>query len=359
MRSHKVVVHAYEGIAAFELGVVVEVFALPRPELGVEHWYDFALFSETPGRLGAVGGFGLDVPHGLEALDDAGTVILLGSPDPYRDPPAELVDGLRAAHARGARLVSICSGAFVLAATGLLDGRQATTHWMYADLLAERFPQIDVDPRVLYVDGGDVLTSAGTAAGIDLCLHLVRKDHGAQIANKVARRMVVPPHRTGDQAQYVDAPLPPREHDDPVSAVMQWALEHLDERIGVPELAGHAHLSTRSLTRRFAEATGTSPARWLLEQRIAAGAELLERTDTPVEDIGALVGIPSPAAFRRHFARLMGVPPSVYLRTFSTTSRSAFSHSRRPTSRTASRSSSGPTIVKSKRIIGSQRASDS
>ena len=313
--GHRVAVHAYEGIASFELGVVVEVFALPRPELEVD-WYEFALFSEAPGRLNAVGGFGLDVPHGLEALDDAGTVILLGTPDPHTDPPQALLDALRRAHARGARLVSICSGAFVLAATGLLDGRQATTHWMYADLLQQRFPEIDVNPRVLYVDGGDVLTSAGTAAGIDLCLHLVRSDHGAQVANKVAKRMVVPPHRTGDQAQYVDAPLPPRPLDDPVSAVMQWALERLDQRIGVPELARAAHLSTRSLTRRFQEATGTSPARWLLEQRIARSAELLERTDTPVEDVGALVGIPSPAAFRRHFARVMGVPPSVYRRTF-------------------------------------------
>ena len=356
---HRVAVHAYDGIAAFELGVAVEVFALRRPELDVEHWYDFALFSETPGRLDAVGGFGLEVPHGLEALEDAGTVILLGSPDPHRDPPGELVDALRRAHARGARLVSICSGAFVLAATGLLDGRRAATHWRYAGLLAERFPAVDVDPRVLYVDAGDVLTSAGTAAGIDLCLHLVRCDHGAQIANQVARRMVVAPHRTGDQAQYVEAPLPPRDHVDPVSGVMQWALAHLDERIGVGDLARHAHLSTRSLTRRFAAATGTSPARWLLEQRIAAATELLERTDTPVEDVGAQVGIPSPAAFRRHFARVMGVPPSAYRRAFTTTSRSAFSHSRRPTSRTASRSSSGPMIVKSKRIIGSQRASDS
>lgn len=358
--GHRVAVHAYDGIAAFELGVAVEVFALPRPELEVDRWYDFALFSQTPGQLSAVGGFCLDVPHGLEALDGAGTVVLLGTPDPHRDPPPELVDALRRAHADGARLVSICSGAFVLAATGLLDDRRATTHWRYADLLQRRFPQIDVDARVLYVDEGDVLTSAGTAAGIDLCLHLVRTDHGAQIANKVAKRMVVPPHRTGDQAQYVDAPLPPREHDDPVSVVMQWALERLDRRIGVTDLARQAHLSTRSLTRRFAAATGTSPARWLLEQRIAASAELLETTDTAVEDVGALVGIPSPAAFRRHFARVMGVPPSVYRRTFATTgSRSALSHSARPTSRTASRSSSGPTIVKSRPIIGSQRAIDS
>lgn len=316
--SHRVAVHAYEGIASFELGVAVEVFGLARPKLDVGWWYDFALFAERPGRLGAVGGFGLDVPHGLEALDDVGTVILLGTPDAYGDPPEELLDALRRAHARGARLVSICSGAFVLAATGLLDGRRATTHWMYAELLAKRYPHVDVDPRVLYVDSGDVLTSAGTAAGIDLCLHLVRKDHGAQIANRVAKRMVVPPHRTGDQAQYVDAPLPPRPHADPVGIVMEWALERLDQRIGVPDMARAAHLSTRSLTRRFAEATGTSPARWLLEQRIARSVELLEHGDLGVEDVGAAVGIPSPAAFRRHFARVMGVPPSAYRRAFTT-----------------------------------------
>ena len=307
---------AFDGIAPFELGVAAEVFALPRPELEVDAWYDFALFAERPGTLRAVGGFGLDVAHGLEALDGAGTVILPGTPDPHVDPSAELLDALRDAHGRGARLVSICSGAFVLAATGLLDGRTATTHWRYADLLARRFPEVDVDPRVLYVDGDDVLTSAGTAAGIDLCLHLVRRDHGADVANRVARRMVVPPHRTGDQAQYVEAPLPPRPHDDPVALVMQWALERLHERIGVPEMARAAHLSTRSLTRRFAAATGTSPARWLLDQRIAASVALLERTDVPVEDVGARVGIPSPAAFRRHFARAMGVPPSAYRRAF-------------------------------------------
>jgi AraC family transcriptional activator FtrA len=358
--NHKVAVHAYDGIAAFELGVAVEVFALPRPELDVAWWYDFALFAEEPRRLAAVGGFGLDVPHGLEALDDAGTVILLGSPDPHGDPPPALLDALRAAHARGARLVSICSGAFVLAAAGLLDGRRAATHWMYADLLAERYPRVEVDARVLYVDGDDVLTSAGTAAGIDLCLHLVRRDHGAEVANRVARRMVVAPHRTGDQAQYVDAPVGPCPQDDPVSAVMQWALERLDQRIGVPEMARAAHLSTRSLTRRFAAATGTSPARWLLAQRIAAGAELLERTDTPVEDVGALVGLPSPAAFRRHFARQLGVAPSVYRRTFTTASaagaRPAPTTSRPASSRTASRSSSGSHTVKSKPSTASQHA---
>ena len=314
--AHRVAVHAFDGLPAFELGVAVEVFALPRPELDVPWWYEFALFGERPGRVGAVGGFGVEVPHGLEALATADTVLLLGTPDVRADPAPTLLDALRAAHARGARLVSICSGAFVLAATGLLDGRRAATHWRYAGLLAERFPSVDVDARVLYVDEGELLTSAGTAAGIDLCLHLVRRDHGAAVANSVARRMVVSPHRTGDQAQFVDAPVPERAHDDGVAAVMQWALEHLGERIGVEDLARVAHVSPRTLTRHFAEATGTSPARWLLEQRVAAGAELLERTATPVEDVGGLVGIPSPAAFRRHFARVKGVPPSAYRRTF-------------------------------------------
>lgn len=317
-REHLVAVLAHDGIASFELGVAVEVFALPRPELRTPWWYAFALCAERPGRLHAVGGFGLDVEHGLDTLASADTIVLPGTPDPHADPAPEVVDALRSAHARGARIMSICSGAFVLAASGLLDGRDATTHWMYAGLLAERYPAVRVDPRVLYVDGGDVLTSAGTAAGIDLCLHVVRRDHGAEIANRVARRMVVSPHRTGDQAQFVEAPLPARPHDDPISAVMAWALERLDERLEVADLAAAAHLSPRTLTRRFAEATGTSPARWLLAQRIAASVELLERTATPVEDVGALVGIPSPAAFRRHFARVMGVPPSVYRRTFRT-----------------------------------------
>lgn len=212
--------------------------------------------------------------------------------------------------------MSICSGAFVLAATGLLDGRRAATHWRYADLLAARFSAIEVDRRSLYVDSGDVLTSAGTAAGIDLCLHLVRRDHGAAVANQVARRMVVSPHRTGDQAQFVEMPVAPRTQDDPIARVQQWALTHLGDRIGVPDMARAAHLSPRTLTRRFRAATGSSPARWLLEHRIAAGTALLEGNDVPVEQVGALVGIPSPAGFRRHFAQLMGVPPSAYRRAF-------------------------------------------
>ncbi len=313
---HRVAVYAFDRLPSFELGVAAEVFGLDRPELDVPWWYELAVFGERPGRVRAVGGFHVDVPHGLEALATARTVLLPGTPDVHGDPPPAVLDALRAAHARGARMVSICSGAFVLAAAGLLDGRRAATHWRYAPLLARRYPAIAVDDRSLYVDGGDILTSAGTAAGIDLCLHIVRADHGADVANAVARRMIVSPHRAGGQSQFVEAPVAPAAQDDPIARVQEWALEHLAERIGVPEMARAAHLSTRTLTRRFAAATGSSPARWLLEQRVAAGAALLERSDAPVEHVGALVGIPSPAAFRRHFARVMGVPPSAYRRAF-------------------------------------------
>ena len=314
--SHQVAVYAFDRLPAFELGVAVEVFGLDRPELDVDWWYDVAVFGERPGRVSAVGGFGVEVAHGLEVLETASTVLVPGTPDPHGDPPPAVLDALRAARRRGARLVSICSGAFVLAAAGLLDGRRAATHWRYAALLAERFPAVEVDDRSLYVDGDDILTSAGTAAGIDLCLHLVRRDHGADVANQVARRMVTSPHRRGDQAQFVDVAVPARLDDDPVAQVQQWALERLGDRIEVSDLARAAHLSTRTLTRRFAAATGTSPARWLLDQRVAASLPILERTDTPLDEVGALVGLPSPAGFRRHFTRQLGVPPSVYRRSF-------------------------------------------
>ena len=220
------------------------------------------------------------------------------------------------ARARGARLVSICSGAFVLAATGLLDGRRAATHWRYAPLLAHRYPRVEVAPDVLYVDGDDVLTSAGTAAGIDLCLHLVRKDHGADVANRVARRMVVAAHRDGGQAQFVDLPVAAPPGDDPVARAMEWALGRLEERVSVEDLARRAHLSPRQFSRRFRAATGVSPGAWLLRRRLDAALPLLESSDEPVELVGARVGFPTPAAFRRHFARAYGVPPSAWRRSF-------------------------------------------
>src|SRR5215207_2056915 len=238
--SHRVAVLGYDGMSPFELGVAAEVFALPRPELDVAWWYEFALCAQRPGPLGVVGGFTVVAPHGLEALERADTVIVPGVPDPHEDPPEPVLDALRAAHARGARVLSICSGAFALAAAGLLDGIEAATHWRYAALLQERFPAVRVNADVLYLDAGDVLTSAGTAAGIDLCLHLVRRDHGAAVANRVARRMVVAAHRDGGQAQFIERPVPARPADDPIALSMEWALGRLPERIGVGDLARRA-----------------------------------------------------------------------------------------------------------------------
>jgi len=316
MAPHRVAVLAFDGMAPFELGVVVEVFGLPRPELDVEP-YALDVCAERPGPLEAVGGFALHPRHGLDRLSGADTVIVPGqrTDRPVSEP---LIAALRRAHGRGARVVSICSGAFALAAAGLLDGREAATHWRYADELQRRHPRVRVNRDVLYVDDGDVLTSAGSAAGIDLCLHLVRRDHGSEVANQVARRLVVAPHREGGQAQFIERPVPARPDaaETAVARTMEWALGRIDARIGLADLAREAHLSPRSFTRHFRRATGTSPARWLLEQRIRASLELLEASALPVEHVGAAVGIPSPAAYRRHFARAMGVSPAAYRRAF-------------------------------------------
>ncbi|MGK2866993.1 MAG: helix-turn-helix domain-containing protein, partial [Mycobacterium sp.] len=219
---------------------------------------------------------------------------------------------IRAADGREARLVSICSGAFALAAAGVLDGRSATTHWVYADLLAQQYPEIDVDPAPLYVDSGRVLTSAGCAAGLDLCLHIVRTDHGMRVANDVARRLVIAPHRAGGQAQYIDTPVPEPSTDGRIAAGMAWALEHLDTPIALDELAAQSAMSRRSYLRQFAKATGTTPIKWLIEQRIQASLALLESSDLSVEQIAARVGFESPVTFRHHFVRQLHTTPSDY-----------------------------------------------
>jgi AraC family transcriptional activator FtrA len=314
---HTVAVYAFDGMSPFELGCVVEVFGLPRPELGVP-WYELAVCAESARPLRAVGGFTLATAHGLDEFAAADTVIVTAVPDVRGEVSAALVNALREAYGRGARVVSICSGAFALAAAGLLDGRDATTHWRYADLLARRYPDVRVDPDVLYVDGGRVLTSAGSAAGLDLCLHLVREDHGPTVANAVARRLVLPPHREGGQAQFIEAAVRPVADDDGVARSLQWALEHLAEPLAVADLARAARMSQRSYIRHFALATGTSPLRWLVARRVAAARTLLEATDAPVEQVGAAVGFADPATFRRHFGRAVGTPPSAYRRTFRT-----------------------------------------
>ena len=304
-------------MAAFELGVGHEVFGLDRSEL-VDPWYDF--------RVVAVGDHPIEVNHGswtistpyrLRDLDDADTILVPAwyAVDDTADPA--LLDALRRAHARGARMISVCSGAFLLAEAGLLDGRRATTHWMYTDRLAARYPDIDVAPEVLYVDGGDgIYTSAGTAAGIDLCLHIVRLDHGSEVANAVARRMVVPAHRDGGQAQFVTAPVPDDADDDTLAPTLDWAVAHLDEPLTVEDLARRALMSPRTFARRFRAATGTTPLQWLLRQRILHAQQLLEATDLPVELIANRCGFGSATALRVHFRRATGTSPLAYRRTF-------------------------------------------
>jgi AraC family transcriptional activator FtrA len=305
----------FDGMSPFETSIVIEVFGLPRPELGVP-WYELDVCSESPGALRTVGGMAVQAPHGLERFAAADTVIVPGVADVHGPVSPGVVEALQAAHARGARVVSICSGAFALAAAGLLDGRRATTHWQYAELLRSRHPQVQVDPDVLYVDEGQVLTSAGSAAGLDLCLHLVRQDHGAAIANVVARRLVVSPHRAGGQAQFIEAPVPTAQDDDRVDASMAWALEHLAEPIPLARLAAQALMSPRSYARHFARATGTSPVRWLTVQRLQASLELLETTDLPVEEVARHVGFETAVTYRSHFARTFRTSPSGYRRAF-------------------------------------------
>jgi AraC family transcriptional activator FtrA len=307
--THRVAALAYPGMAPFELGVVVEVFALPRPELDVAWWYTLDVCALTPGPQPAVGGIAIDVPHGPEALATADTVVVPGWPVDAPVPDV-LTAAIQGAYGRGARVVSICSGAFVLAAAGLLDGHRAATHWRYADALASRHPGVEVDREVLYVDNGRLLTSAGSAAGIDLCLHLVRADHGAAVANQVARRLVMPPHRDGGQAQWVEGPVPTQ--DRRVHDVIAWLAGNLATEVTVAALAARAHLSERQFGRRFREATGESPYDWLVGRRITASLALLESGDDPVEQVAAAVGFRTVVAFRHHFRARLHTSPSGY-----------------------------------------------
>nr|WP_062207589.1 helix-turn-helix domain-containing protein [Streptomyces sp. NBRC 109706] len=305
-----------EGMLPLELSLAQEVFGadingVPEP------WYRVSVHAAGPVRIGR---FQVLPDAGLDQLPYAGTVIVPGWADVDEAPPAALVEAVRAAHRAGARIVSLCTGAFVLAAAGLLDGHRATTHWAHTDTLAARHPGIEVDPDVLYVDNGQVLTSAGKAAALDLCLHLVRRDHGSAVANTVARNLVVPPHRAGGQAQFVAAPVPARD-DHPLAELLPWALERLDQPLTVEDLARRAHLSTRQLGRHFRAATGTTPLRWLLTQRVRRAQELLETTGESVDAIAVATGLGTATTLRRHFHRTLGVPPDTYRRTFRATTR--------------------------------------
>ncbi|MEO5559872.1 MAG: transcriptional regulator FtrA [Dokdonella sp.] len=312
--NRRVVALVYDGLCTFEFGCVNEVFGLSRPELGPD-WYRFTTCAAERGPLRAAGGLQVIATAGLGALAHAGTIVIPGWKGIDVPPPASLLRALRAAHARGARLASICSGSAVLLATGLLDGKRATTHWRYADALQRSHPRVNIDPNVLYIDEDNILTSAGSAAGLDLCLHIVRRDFGVEIANQIARRLVIPPHRKGGQAQFIERPLPPRE-DHRLSVLLDRLRARPHESVSVAELASSVAMSERTFLRRFRETTGTTPADWLISTRVERARELLETSTLPIEAIAAGSGFGSAVTLRHHFRRKLGVSPRDYQQRF-------------------------------------------
>jgi AraC family transcriptional activator FtrA len=310
-KRHRVVTLAYDNLCLFEFGIASEIFGLARPELEIP-WYDFKVCSAHGYPLAALGGIQIQVAGSLKLLDTADTIVIPGWTTD--DTPPALLTKLRRANDRGARFVSICSGAKLLGAAGLLDGRRATSHWRYVDALQASFPRAEVVPDVLYVEDGNILTSAGSAAGIDLCLHIVRKDHGSAIANNVARRLVLPAHRSGGQSQFIAKPVARDRHS--LSQLMDWVLENLNQAHTVPSLARKANCSERSLLRRFKSATGQSPIQWITEQRVDRAKELLETTGNPLMEIVDLSGFNSAETLRHHFRSLVGVSPSEYRKSF-------------------------------------------
>ena len=310
-----IAVVAFDRISPFHLSVPCVVFGEDRGDGGVPV-FDFRVCAAEPGRLSTTAGFSIEAPHGLEALAVADTIVVPSWRDPDEPPPAALLDALRAAHGRGAQLVGLCLGAYVLAAAGLLDGRPATTHWAWSEDFARRYPKVKLDPNVLYVDDGDLLTSAGTAAGLDCCLHVLRKRCGAQTASYVARRLVVPPHRQGNQAQYIQQPMPANVECDRLAGVLDWVCGNLAVSHTLDTLAERALMSRRTFTRRFRQSTGTTVGAWLLTQRLARAQQLLESTDQSVDAIAGIAGFGSTASLRQHFADAFRTSPSAYRREF-------------------------------------------
>ncbi len=304
------------GFAPFEFGVACEAFGLDRTDDGVPN-FDFRVVTPEPGPVASKMGFSLNVEHDLGFAYEADLVVVCPLPrERWARPDPRVIEVVRDAAARGAWLLSVCSGSFVLAAAGVLDGRRATTHWMYAEDFAAMHPQIDVDPDVLFVQDGRIITSAGTAAGLDACLHLLRLEIGAELTNRVARRMVVPPQRDGGQAQYIDRPL--REGQGAtLSAVTDWAIAHLGEDLTVELLAARAHMSPRTFARRFKTDFGATPAAWLARQRVIQAQRMLEQTDLGLDAIASECGFGSAAVLRQNFARVLGTTPTAYRMTFS------------------------------------------
>ncbi|HEY8475006.1 MAG TPA: helix-turn-helix domain-containing protein [Natronosporangium sp.] len=304
---------AYSG--GFSVGIVAEIFGFDRTHRGMPG-FEFAMCAQRPGPIRTDTGLTITIEHGLDRLVTADLVLVLPWETTTELPPDEVYAALREAHDRGAIVASCCTGAFPLAASGLLDGRRATTHWRWADEFQARFPKVKLIPDVLYIDEGQVLTSAGAAASIDLCLYLIRREYGASVATAIARDMVVPPHRDGGQAQYVAVPMPDDCDDDRLGDVISWARAHLDERVTVADLAARALMSPRSFARRFKAVTGTTPHAWLLGQRLHRAEELLETADLRIEEVARRCGFGTAAALREQFVRRRGVSPREYRRAF-------------------------------------------
>lgn len=317
MGDRIIAVVAFHRISPFHLSIPCMVFGEDRRTGGVPR-FDVRVCAAEPGPLSTSAGLTLSTRYGLKELKRADTIIVPSWRDPEETPPAPLLDALRKAEARGAHLVGLCLGSFVLAAAGILEGRPATTHWLAAEAFTRRYPQVRLNPDVLYVDDGNVLTSAGAAAGIDCCLYLLRKWSGAQVAGYVARRMVVPLHRQGGQAQYIEHPLPASAEGERLSGTLDWALRNIGKRLSLNTLAGRARMSRRTFTRHFRKVTGTTVGKWLLNQRLAVAQQLLERTDRPIEVIAERAGFGSAVSLRQHFRMVFGISPSTYRQEFLT-----------------------------------------
>jgi len=305
---------AYDGLCTFEFGTMVELFGLPRPEF--ERWYRLRVAGLEPGPLRATGGVRVEAPYTLRMLDRAGTIVVPGWRGVDAPVPQPLIRKLRRAHEQGARILSVCSGVFVLAAAGLLDGKHATTHWKYAAELERRYPKVQVDLDVLYVDEGSVLTSAGSAAGIDMGLHLIRRDFGAAAANTVARRLVLPPHRDGGQKQFVATPVDANPDEAAFARLLDDLRAGLSKTHTVEGMARRAKMSGRTFARRFKEVTGTTPHRWLQHERVRLAQSLLETTSLSLERIAARAGFSDAQLLRLHFKRVVGTAPTAYQRAF-------------------------------------------
>lgn len=313
--SHSIGVLAFEGISPFHLSVPCTVFGEDRREDGIP-FMKVLVCAERPGCLSTTAGFSIEVQEGLSRLAEVDTVIVPSWRNPQERASEEVLSALRAAHDRGARIVGLCLGAFVLAQAGLLDRRRATTHWRWAEAFLRHFPEVKLDQDALYIEDGNLLTSAGTAAGLDCCLHLLRTKIGAELANRVARRLVTSPHRQGGQAQFIEQPVPLRIEGDRLSEALNWAQHNLNQPFGLGELAERALMSRRTFTRRFRERTGTSFSKWMNSQRLAFAQRLLETTNSSIEDIAASAGFGSALSLRQHFTACLQTSPSAYRREF-------------------------------------------